>query len=127
MRKLTVDTTQAQSFEPAEPGPYPMTIHSISDPEKGEKSTYVTVEFEFQDPAIAQRCGRVMRNYPITGKGAGFFREFWKGATGEDIPAQATIDVDVDQAVGRRVIVQVGNKEYEGRIRNEAERVTAAA
>lgn len=127
MRKLTVDTSEAQSFEPVEPGPYPMTIHSISDPVKGEKSTYVTVEFEFQDPAFAKRAGRVMRNYPITGKGAGFFREFWKGATGEDIPAQAVIDVDLDIAVARHVIVQVGNREYEGRIRNEAERVTAAA
>jgi hypothetical protein len=59
------------------------------------------------------------RNFPITGKGAGFFREFWKAATGEDIPLKAQIDVDLDDAVGREMIANVTHSEFQGRKRNE--------
>lgn len=127
MRKLTVDTTEAQSFEAVEPGPYPMTVHSISDPQKGPKSTYVEVQFQFDDPGIQKKAGRARRNYPITGAGAGFFREFWKATTGEDIPIGTTIDVDLDQALNKPVIAMIENKEYEGRLQNEVKQVTARA
>ena len=127
MPRVTVDTTEALSFEPAEPGPYEMTINKIEGPNKGEKSNYMAVEFQFADPERQKKHGSVYRNYPIDGKGAGFFRDFWKAATGQDLPIGGNFDVDTDDALGRPVIVQIGNREYQGRVLNEAERVTAAA
>lgn len=128
-RRATVDTTQAQSFEAVEPGPYPMTSDEIEDPapskEKGTKGMFVY--FAFQDPALAKKAGRVRRWYPIEGKGSGFFRELWKALTGEDLPMGTSIDVDLDDGVGRPVIVNVGNEEYEGRLQNTVEKVVAAS
>lgn len=127
MPRVTVDTSEAVSFEPAEPGPYEMTINKIDGPHKGEKSNYMAVEFQFQDPDRQKKHGSVFRNYPIDGKGSGFFRDFWKAATGQDLPiGQKGLDIDTDDALGRPVIVQIGNRDYQGRTLNEAERVTAA-
>lgn len=127
MPRVTVDTSEARSFEPVEPGPYAMRVEEIDGPHQGEKAKYMAVKFEFEDPEVAKKAGSVFRNYPIDGKGSGFFRDFWKAATGQDIPlGQKALDIDTDDALGRPVIVQIGNREYEGRIQNEAERVTAA-
>lgn len=127
MPRVTIDTSEAMSFEPVEPGPYAMRVEKIEGPNKGEKSTYMAVTFAFEDPDVAKRAGSVFRNYPIDGKGSGFFRDFWKAATGEDLPlGQKGLDIDTDDAIGRPVIVQIGNREYEGRTLNEAERVTSA-
>jgi len=129
MRRATVDTSEAQSFEAVEPGPYQMLVDEIEDPGPSEvKGTNGTwVYFAFQDPALAKKAGRARKFYTLQGKGAGFFREFWKAATGEDIPIGATIDVDLDDGVGRPVIVQIGNETYEGRLQNSVERVSAAS
>lgn len=124
--RLTIDTTEALSFEPTEPGPYEMTVDKIEGPEKGDNSTYVWVYFQFDDPAVQKKCGHVRRAFPIDGKGAGFFREFWKAATGQDIPLNSKIDVDLDDAIGRPVIVTIGNREYNNKLQNEVEKVTAA-
>lgn len=121
--RVTIDTSEAKSFELAEPGPYEMSVAAISEPKKGANSTYVEVQYAFSDPKMDQQCGKIFRNYPITGKGAGFFREFWKAATGEDIPVGTQIDVDLDNAIGRPVIVDVGHESYEGRTRNAAQKV----
>lgn len=128
MRRLTVDTSEAQSFELAEPGPYNMRVHSISDPQTGPKAKYVEVQLEFEDPLTAKRCGRVFRNYPINGPGAGFFREFWKAATQEELPiGEAAVDVDLDAAIGARIVVDIGHSEARDGYapRNEPKRVTA--
>lgn len=129
MRRAVIDTTEAQGFEPTEPGPYQMKVDEIEDPgpskEKGTLGTWIY--FAFLDPTIARKCGRVRKFYTLQGKGAGFFREFWKAATGEDIPLGQQLDVDLDLAVGRPVIVNVGNEPYEGRLQNSVERVAAAA
>lgn len=125
--RLTIDTTEARSFELAEPGAYEMKIHSISDLQKGEKAPYVTVEYEFQDPKMDQTCGRVQRNYPVAGKGAGFFREFWKAATGEDIPIGTQLDINPDDAIGRPVVVEIAHREYEGRTYNEPKTVVSGS
>lgn len=129
MRRATIDTSEAQSFEATEPGPYQMLVDQIDDPapseQKGTNGTWIY--FKFQDPALAKKCGRVRKFYTLQGKGAGFFREFWKAATGEDLPVgQQAIDVDLDMGVGRPVIVSVGNETYEGRLQNSVERVAAA-
>lgn len=128
--RVTVDTTQAKSFDLVEPGPYEMTIKSISEPKapkddpKGDKG--VEVEFAFQDPQLDQASGTVQRRYPIEGKGAGFFRDFWKAATGEDIPVGTKLDVDLDNAIGRPVIVGITHRPWQGKTYNNAETVTAA-
>lgn len=125
--RVTVDTTEARSFELAEPGPYEMTIATIGDPRATEKTTVVDVEFSFDDPKMDQTCGKVRRIYPIAGKGAGFFREFWKGATGQDIPIGTKLDIDLDDAVGRHVLVDVGHTKPgdDNRVYNEASKVVS--
>jgi hypothetical protein len=127
MRRATIDTSEAQSFEATEPGPYHMVVDEIQDPGPSEdKGTFGTwVYFRFQDPALQRKCGRARKFYTLQGKGAGFFREFWKAATGEDIPAGSTIDVDLDNGVSRPVIVHIDNGEWQGRMTNEVGRVVA--
>lgn len=124
--RLTIDTTEALSFEATEPGPYEMTVDKYEGPEKGDKSTFMWIYFRFADPALDKRCGRVRRAYPIDGKGAGFFRDFWKAATGVDIPTNSVIDVDMDDCLGRPVIVDIGNEEYQGKTQNTVNKVTSA-
>lgn len=133
-RRVTVDTTEAQSFEPVEPGPYPLLVDEITDPEKSKPSEKnpegllgCISYFTFQDPSIARHAGRVQRWYALEGKGSGFFREFWKAATGEDIPIDSRIDVDLDDAIGRPVVGDIGNEERDGRMYNVLNRVTAAS
>lgn len=127
MPRVTIDTSEAQSFEAVEPGPYQMTVDTAEvtkTKEKGEPM--LVVHFKFDDPAVAKKAGRVMRNYMLVGKGAGFTREFIKATTGEDIPVGGQFDFDTDDLVGRRVLVQIGNREYNNQLQNEAERITAA-
>jgi hypothetical protein len=130
MRRATIDTTQAMSFEATAPGPYLMKVDEIEDPKPsaGEtKAVGTIIYFAFEDPNLARQCGRARRWYALEGKGAGFFREFWKAATGEDIPLNEKLDVDLDDAVGRSVMVNIGNETYEGRLQNSVERVAAAS
>lgn len=134
MRRVTIDTTEAQGFEPIEPGPYQMKVETITDPEKSKPSQKnpqgvlgLTVTFRFVDPNFARHNGDIDRWYAVAGKGAGFIREFWKAATGEDIPLDHQFDVDLDTALGRVVICQVGNESFEGRLRNRVERVVAVS
>lgn len=135
MPRLTINTQEVKSFEPAEPGPYLMTVDEISDVWLSEekKTPMVYVYFKFTDPAMDDRCGRVRRSYPVAGKGAGFFADFWKAATGEDLPIGAEggdIDVDTDEALGKTVQVEVGNeksnKPGDDRVFNTAAKVVAA-
>lgn len=132
MPRLTINTSEAVSFEPAEPGPYLMTIDSVGEPyeSKSEKKTLgIDVEFAFADPAIAQRCGKVRRFYPVKGKGSGFFADLWKVVTGEELPIGqqgGDIDVDTDDLIGATVQVDVGNREHEGKVYNEAKKIVAA-
>lgn len=126
MPRVTIDTTEAQSFEATEPGPYPMTIDQVDTKASKEKGVpMIEVHFVFDDPAVAKKCGHVIRNYMLAGKGAGFTREFLKAVTGDDYPIGEVLDFDTDDLLGKHVIVQVGNREYEGRLQNEAERIVA--
>lgn len=126
MPRVTIDTTEAQSFEATEPGPYPMTTDTAELKESKEtKLPMLLVAFKFDDPATAKRCGRVQRNYMLAGKGAGFTREFLK-AFNIDIPIGGSFDFDTDELVGRPVIVQITNRDYEGKLQNEVQSVVAA-
>lgn len=127
MPRVTIDTSEAVSFEAVEPGPYPMTI-STAEVKKSKESNQnmLNVGFDFEDPSTAKKAGKVFRNYMLEGKGAGFTRDFLKAAAGIEIPAGAAIDFDTDDIIGRHVIVQIGNREYQGQLQNEAERVVSA-
>lgn len=132
--RVTVDTSEAKSFELVEPGPYEMTIRAVeffqgkpATDNSEAKVSQLEVEFAFQDPRLDQSSGTIKRRYPIEGKGAGFFRDFWKAATGEDIPVGQKLDVDTDAAIGRPVIVAVEHREYNGKKYNEAKQVTSAS
>lgn len=127
MPRVTIDTTEAQSFEAVEPGPYSMQIDTVEPKESKEaKQPMINVGFAFDDPTVAKKAGKVFRNYMLAGKGAGFTREFLKAVTGEDFPIGQVLDFDTDDLMGKRVHVQIGNREYEGRLQNEVERVVAA-
>lgn len=111
--RLTLDTSQAQSFELAEPGPYLMTIDKVDEARKTEKTVVVDVHFAFADPDVAQRCGTIRRTYPIQGKGAGFITELIKVVTGNEIPigkAGGAIEFDTDELIGKTVQVNVDNE-----------------
>ena len=133
--RLTINTQDVRTFEPVEPGPYLMNVHSFSEPyESREKKTpMIDVEFAFPDPAMDEKHGRVRRGLPIKGKGAGFFTDFWKAATGEDLPigkdGGGEVDVDLDQALGKTVQVLISNEKEENgdRIFNRADKIVAAA
>lgn len=128
--RVTIDTTEATSFEATEPGPYPMTVSTVEFKKSKESQTpMMNVSFAFEDPDIAKKCGVVFRNYMLGGKGAGFTRDFLKAASNGviDVPVGGTFDFDSDDIIGRHVVVDVGNKEYEGRLQNEAVRIISAS
>jgi hypothetical protein len=126
MPRVTIDTTEAQSFELVEPGPYPMRVFAAEPTKSSNQLSMLTVQFAFEDPALDKKAGKVFRNYMLEGKGAGFTREFLKATTGEDFPVGQTLDFDTDDVVGKPVTVQITHKEYEGRKSNEAASVVAA-
>ena len=127
MPRVTIDTTEAQSFEAVEPGPYPMVIDTCEIKRSKESNQpMMNVGFKFEDPATAKKAGTVFRNYMLAGKGAGFARDFLKASAGIDIPIGGTFDFDTDDVIGRHVIVQIGNREYQGQLQNEAERIVSA-
>lgn len=128
MPRVTIDTNDIKTFEPTVPGPYTMTFDSVEDEvqvseEKGTR--YLVSWLKFTDPALAEKCGRVKYNLILTGAGAGFTRDAWKAATGEELPLKAQIDIDTDQLIGRTVVVLIGNETYKGNLRNVAERISA--
>lgn len=125
MPRVTIDTTEAQSFEAVEPGPYPMTVATAEVKNSSKGDPMLNIAYTFEDPATAKKAGQVFRNYMLSGKGAGFTREFLK-VFGIDIPVGAQMDFDTDDIVGRHVIVQITNREYEGRLQNEAQSLVAA-
>lgn len=128
MPRVSIDTTEAQSFEAVEPGPYPMVIDTVEIKKAKTSGTpMMNVGFKFEDPSTAKKAGTVFRNYMLGGKGAGFSRDFLKAAAGIDIPIGGNFDFDTDELVGRHVIVQIGNREYEGQLQNEAERIISAS
>lgn len=111
--RLTINTSDAQGRELAEPGPYLMNVEKIGDPRATEKTTVVDVDFAFADPDYAQRCGHIRRSFPVKGKGAGFFVDLIKVTTGHEIPIGkegGDIDFDTDEILGKPVLVTVDNK-----------------
>jgi hypothetical protein len=125
MPRVSIDTTEATSFEAVEPGPYPMTIAAAEIKNSKDGDAMMNVNFSFEDPGTAKKAGTVFRNYMLEGKGAGFTRDFLK-VFGIDIPIGGKFDFDTDDIVGRHVIAQIKNKEYQGKVQNEVESLVAA-
>lgn len=128
MPRVTIDTSEALSFAATEPGPYPMVVASAEFKKSKESGqNMMNLAYQFEDPAKDKECGKVFRNYMLEGKGAGFTREILKSIADIDIPVGGSFDFDSDELIGRHVIVQIGNREYEGKLQNEAERVISAS
>ena len=131
MPRMTINTSEAVSFEPAEPGPYSMTIDELEPIKSAKKNTPgLNVYFKFVDTDLDQKCGRVRRFYPISGKGAGFFADLYKVATGSELPIGregGDLDIDTDDLMGKQVTVEVDNRAGDdGRVYNDAKKVVAA-
>lgn len=111
--RLTINTSEAQAFALAEPGPYSMKVER-AEPKKAKTGTNgVEVDFQFQDPNLQQKHGHVRRFYPIEGKGAGFFAEFWKQTTGEELPVGQEgigLDIELDDCLEAEVQVEITNE-----------------
>ena len=103
--QIHFDPSKAVSFDTVAPGTYPVRVFAVSDVEQGPKAKYLSVEFEHLDPELAGKAGHIWRNYPIEGKGAGFFKDLWKKAVGEDL--SELTQLDTDDLVGKEITVEL--------------------
>jgi len=131
MPRVTLNLTEAKSFEPVEPGVYTMSVSQVEPAVTGKNAkqpgqAMLNVSFRFLDPAIDQRAGTVLRSFMLEGKGSGFTRELWKACTGTELPVGESFDVDTDEILGRTLHCDVVNEEYEGRLTNKINKFTAA-
>lgn len=126
MPRVSVSVKDAQTFEPVPDDMYPATVHKIEGPIKGPNSNYLKVQFKVSE---GEHEGRIFfRNFPVDGKGAGFFVEFWELATGEQIelgPDAPDLDVDTDDALGAAIGIVTKQSEYEGKTRSEIDSLVA--
>lgn len=132
MPRVTLNLTEAKSFEPVEPGVYTMTVDSVEAGTTGKNAkvpgqAMLLVSFRFTDPALDQKAGTVLRTFMLEGKGSGFTRELWKACTGAELPVGESFDVDTDEIIGRTLHCSVVNEEYEGRLNNKVDKFTAAS
>jgi hypothetical protein len=124
MPKLTIDTTEAKSFEPLPDDQYECQILEVGEVKQGPKAQYVSVTFEVTDGEYSGR--RIWRNYTIEGKGVSFFTELWAKATGEALEiGEAGLDVDTDDLVGKPIKVLTEQEEYEETIRPQVKKIYA--
>lgn len=124
MPRLTLDLTEAQVFEPIPEGLYDATISDVSEPQRGPKSAYVRVEFTISDGPHEGR--KIWRNYPIEGRGAGFFIDLANKAVGAELSPGDMVDFDTDDLVGAEVRILVSQTEFpegSGEFRNEVARL----
>lgn len=125
MPRVIFDPTQAVTFSTAQPGTYPFRIDEVKGPlkskEKGE--AMLEVYFRFVDDRLHQKHGRVIRNYMLEGKGAGFTVDLWKKVTGESIDLSQPGEIDTDDLIGKEITCELGNEDYQGELRNRIEKV----
>lgn len=122
MPRITVDATEAQTFEAIPEDTYPAEIRDITGPHQGPKAQYMKFEFEINDGEYVGR--RLWQNYTIEGKGAGFFCDLVNKIMGEGTAVVGEpFDFDTDDLLGSEVqlVVEVG--EYQGEPSNEIKKV----
>jgi len=118
--EIDLDTTEGLVFEDVEPGVYDAFISDFHAPDdeivrEGPKARYVTPIFEIVgDPEFEGQW--LFRNYTVEGEGVGFFTDFWRAATGEELPVgpdeglQTTLDLS--EVIGKEVSIVVEEEEY---------------
>ena len=134
MPRLTIDVSEAQSFDPVEDDLYLCEITAISEVKQGQKARYLTAEMTIEhgmqtEEAFAGR--KLFTNLPIEGAGAGIFTSFWERATGEELDLEDDeLDIDTDDLVGEKIAVQTKQEEYppnSGEFRSQVKKVLSAS
>jgi len=125
MPELTIDATEAKSFEPIPDGIYDVRVREISEPKDGPNSTYVNVTFEIEDGDYEGR--KLWRVFPITGKGVVFFTDLIAKALGEHIEMGEETAFDSDDLIDQPVRVVVAQETYEDNTKAAVKKVLAPA
>lgn len=123
MPKLTVDATEATTFEAVEDDEYEVKVVSVSDVVQGPKAQYVKVEFDITDGENAGR--KLWSNFPIDGAGAGMFVEFANKAIDAGLEVGEAFDFDTDDLVGAELRAVTEQEEYQGEMRSQIKRLLA--
>lgn len=126
--KLTLDLSEAQSFEAVPDDTYACEIAEISEVQKGPKADFVTVSYEIVEGDYAGQM--LFQNLMITGKASGRFVDVLNKALGEDYDVSDLehLEIDTDDLIGARVGVVTKQKEYpegSGEMRSEVKRILA--
>lgn len=84
---------------------------------KSSDSEMIAVEFTVQDGDFANR--KLFRNYSLSEKALGFLKELCEKGKIEF----SDDGLDTEDMLGAEVSLQVGQREYEGRLTNDVEKV----
>lgn len=121
---IDLDTTEGKSFETPPAGTYDVMLMDFeADKDSGsivftgDKSKYIRSVFQIINGEYKDQ--KIWRNYPITGKGTGFFTEFWELATGEKLPVgeedgAVMNDLDLSEAIGTQFTAVCTIREWDG-------------
>jgi hypothetical protein len=126
MPRLNLDLSEAVSIEPVPDDEYTCKISAVSEVKSGPNSQYVNVEFTVADGEFTGR--KIWRNYPISGKGAGFFIELANKAIDAGLEPGDPVDFDTDDLIGASIGVVTKMREYpegSGKYSNEVDRLLA--
>lgn len=128
--KLNLDLTEAQVFEAVPDDTYACQVAEISDIQKGQKASYVTVTLEIMEGDYAGQ--KLFQNLMLDGKAAGMFVDFLNKALGEnyDVKELEDLEVDTDDLIGAQVGVVTKQEEYpegSGEMRSQVKRILAAS
>lgn len=124
MPELTIDATEAKSFEPIPDGTYETKILEISEVKQGPKARYVNITFEITDGDYIDR--RLWRNFVVEGPGSAFLVDLAnKALPDEEFEVGSEFSLDTDDLIGQAVIVVTVQEEYEGNTKSEVKRILA--
>ncbi len=125
MPKLTIDATEATSFEPIPSGTYDARISTIKEPRTSAKGTeYIPIGFEVVDGDYEGRW--IWSNFMLSGKGVGITLDFINKALGTEYSAaDEEFDFDFDDLIGAEVQLVTALEEYEGQEREQVKRILA--
>lgn len=122
--KLKIDASTAKEFEVIPEGTYPATLEKVHPVKKGPNSNYCRVDYKINDGEFEKRT--LIQNAPVDGDGAGIFLAIVNAATGSDLKPGDEYDIDTDDLEGMEVRLIVGQREYQGEMKNEVKRVLPA-
>lgn len=125
MPRITIDATEATSFEPVPNGTYDVKVSQIKDVKTSAKGTpYFSVGFEITDGDYAGRW--VWSNYMLAGKGTGITLDFLNKALGEEFSSEdGSFDFDDEDLLGSELQIVTELETYEGEERANVKRILA--